>query len=124
MGAIADYLDVQAGYERAGGAGLGDLLQYVIVERPQQAMAGFQLVRERSAGRCGFLIASVVAPAEAGAYQAVVDSVAYAASGFGAAASSTKGVVPADGLVALSSVVKVNGPHAAAIRQAIGDAWI
>ena len=29
-----------------------------------------------------------------------------------------------DGLVALSSVVRVNGPFAGAIRQAIGDAWI
>ena len=30
----------------------------------------------------------------------------------------------ADGVVALSSVVRVNGPFAGAIRQAIGDAWI
>ena len=29
-----------------------------------------------------------------------------------------------DGVVALSSVVRVNGPFAAAIRQAIGEAWI
>ena len=33
QGAIADYLEVEAGYERAVEAYLGDLLQHVIVER-------------------------------------------------------------------------------------------
>ena len=56
-GAVADYLEVDAGYERAVEACLGDLLQHVIVERPEQAAAGFELVREQRAGRCGFLIA-------------------------------------------------------------------
>src|SRR5438093_1025317 len=36
-GAIADYLEVDAGYERAVEACLGDLLQYVIVEQPECA---------------------------------------------------------------------------------------
>src|SRR5207237_7286857 len=58
MGAVADYLEVDAGYERAVEACLGDLLQHVIVDRPEHAAAGFQLVREQSAGRCGFLITS------------------------------------------------------------------
>ena len=57
QGAIADYLEVEAGYERAVEACLGDLLQHVIVERPEHAAAGFELVREQDAGRCGFLIA-------------------------------------------------------------------
>ncbi len=56
-GAVADYLEVEAGYERAVEACLGDLLQHVIVERPEHAAAGFELVREQQAGRCGFLIA-------------------------------------------------------------------
>src|SRR5207245_5217321 len=60
MGAVADYLDVDAGYERAVEACLGDLLEHVIVEQPHQARAGFQLVRETSAGRCGFLVTSAV----------------------------------------------------------------
>jgi chromosome segregation protein len=98
MGAIADYLDVDAGYERAVEACLGDLLQHVIVERPEHAAAGFQLVREQSAGRCGFLVTS-------------------AASGAGAERARP-------GLIALSSIVRVNGPHASAIRQAMGEAWI
>ena len=56
QGAVADYLEVDAGYERAVEACLGDLLQHVIVERPEHAAAGFQLVREAGAGRCGFLV--------------------------------------------------------------------
>src|SRR6185295_19427705 len=47
----------ERGYERAVEACLGDLLQHVIVEEPGQAAAGFQLVRDQRAGRCGFLIA-------------------------------------------------------------------
>ena len=58
QGAIADYLEVEAGYERAVEACLGDLLQHVVVERPEHAAAGFQLVREAGAGRCGFLVTS------------------------------------------------------------------
>ena len=59
QGAIADYLEVEAGYERAVEAYLGDLLQHVVVERPEYAAAGFDVVREAGAGRCGFLITSV-----------------------------------------------------------------
>jgi chromosome segregation protein len=111
MGAVADYLDVTPGYERAVEACLGDLLQHVIVERPEHAVAGFSLVKERNAGRCGFLITSAVAPA-------------YVAAGLNNAMPAEGAIAPADGLVAMSSVVTVNGPHAAAIRQAIGEAWI
>jgi chromosome segregation protein len=66
QGAIADYLEVEAGYERAVEAYLGDLLQHVVVERPEHAAAGFDLVREAGAGRCGFLITD--GPAKAGHY--------------------------------------------------------
>src|SRR5262249_21961161 len=90
---------------------LGDLLQHVIVERPEQALAGLALVRERNAGRCGFLITSAVAPA-------------YVISGLNAAASVADTIAPPNGLIALSSIVAVTGPHAVAIRQAIGEAWI
>src|SRR5262247_1656409 len=45
-GAVADYLEVDAGYERAVEACLGDLLQHVVVEQPSHAEAGFQIVRE------------------------------------------------------------------------------
>src|SRR5262249_61194113 len=55
-GAIADYLEVETGFERAVEACLGDLLQHVVVEQPEHAAAGFQLVRAANAGRCGFLV--------------------------------------------------------------------
>src|SRR5205823_14496629 len=50
MGAIADYLDVEAGYERAVEACLGDLLEHVLVDTSDHAAAGFDLVREQGAG--------------------------------------------------------------------------
>src|SRR5439155_2850912 len=55
-GAVADYIEVETGYERAIDACLADLLQHVIVERAEHASAGFGVVREAGAGRCGFLI--------------------------------------------------------------------
>jgi chromosome segregation protein len=100
-GAVADFLEVEAGYERAVEACLGDLLQHVIVERPEHAAAGFEIVREQRAGRCGFLIvgdAAASGPAPAGAMP--------------------------EGVVALSSVVHANGPYAGVIRRAVGEAWI
>ena len=105
-GAVADYLEVDHGYERAVEACLADLLQHVIVERPEHAAAGFGLVRDAGAGRCGFLIAE---PGDA-------------ASGAGGM-ETTHAEVPG-GVVALSSVVRVNGVYSGAIRRAIGDAWI
>jgi chromosome segregation protein len=117
QGAIADYLEVESGYERAVEACLGDLLQHVVVERPEHAAAGFQLVREAGAGRCGFLVTSG-APAEDASVAALSDSQVQA---YGHAAGT---MAPPDGLLALSGLVRVNGPYAAAIRQVIGDAWI
>ena len=122
QGAIADYLEVQEGYERAVEACLGELLQHVVVERAEHASAGFQLVREAGAGRCGFLVTEAAAPA-------------FAARSFHASMSVTGDVsyvpppdVPSRSLpqsvVALSSVVRVNGPFAAAIRQAVGEAGV
>jgi chromosome segregation protein len=105
-GAVADYLDVDPGYERAVEACLGDLLEHVVVEHPEHAAAGLQLVREQKAGRCGFLIASARAEAQ------------------GETAPPEDGRRPLDGLVALSSVVRANGPFAGVIRASIGDAWI
>ncbi|MGE5245926.1 MAG: chromosome segregation protein SMC [Betaproteobacteria bacterium] len=102
MGAIADYLEVDAGYERAVEACLGDTLQHVLVERPEHAAAGLRLVREHGAGRCGFLVTSH----------------APAAAAPGAAAEGAGGLIP------LSSIVRVRGPHSGAIEQVIGEAWI
>ncbi|HEV2984004.1 MAG TPA: AAA family ATPase [Vicinamibacterales bacterium] len=132
-GAIADYLDVDAGYERAVEACLGDLLQHVVVEQPEHAVAGFQLVRDASAGRCGFLVTSAAAPhrrpQKAGHYgesPAAVEHYVWSGAGSDSAPDGVSGVggsIPSD-LRSLSSVVRINGPFAAAIREAIGDAWI
>ncbi len=105
QGAVADYLEVEAGYERAVQACLGDLLEHVIVERPEHAAAGLELLRTEHAGRCGFLIADVADAADA------------TASGAAAPAAP-------DGLTPLSKVVRVQGPHAPVITRAIGEAWI
>src|SRR2546425_4922131 len=134
QGAIADYLEVEAGYERAVEACLGDLLQHVVVEGPEHAAAGFQVVREADAGRCGFLITSAAdghrqgyggppklhAKAEAGHHRnsGAGPEPSPVASGFGRTDAAP------DGLIALSSIVRVNGPFAGAIRHALGDAWI
>jgi chromosome segregation protein len=103
-GAIADYLEVAPGYERAVEAYLGDLLQHVVVERSEQAAAGFELVREARAGRCGFLIAGEQNDVGSGFSRITTDGT--------------------NGLVALSSVVAVSGPFAGPIRRAMGEAWV
>src|SRR5207253_3154586 len=106
QGAIADYLEVEAGYERAVEACLGDLLEHVVVERPEHAAAGFRLVRDANAGRCGFLVTSAVdAPAMSGAFGAAMS----AAAEVSFAGSQAAAALPLpDGVVALSSVVRVN----------------
>ncbi len=118
QGAIADYLEVEPGFERAVEACLGDLLEHVVVEHAEHAAAGFQLVKEASAGRCGFLVTSSVVPAatpaEVGHH--VWESPATVASAFGR-------TLP-DDIRPLSSVVQVNGRYADAIRHVIRDAWI
>ena len=100
LGSVADYLEVDRRVERAVEACLGDVLQHVLVKRYQQAAEGLRLVREHSAGRCGFLVIE-------GNGQARTD--------------------PAPGdtaLVPVSAVVRISGPYASAIEQAIGPAWV
>src|SRR5204862_5964826 len=105
------------------------LLQHVVVERAEHAVAGFQLVRDAGAGRCGFLVTEAAeAPARAGffARMSVTGDISGSAgqdSNLVPSASALSRSLP-DGVVALSSVVRVNGPFAAAIRQAIGEAGI
>ena len=127
QGAIADYLEVRPGYERAVEASLGDLLEHVVVERPEHAAAGFQLVREAGAGRCGILVTSAAeAPAMTAGFFARMSVTGDAGPDLSlppTLASASRRPLP-EGFVALSSVVRVNGPYADAIRQAIGEAWI
>ena len=64
-GAVADWLEVDRRYERAVEALTGDLLQHVIVPTHAHAAAGLQLLREREAGRCGFLVVADGEPSHA-----------------------------------------------------------
>jgi len=101
-GALADYLEVQPRYERAVEATLGDLLEHVVVDSHTQAHAGFQLVRRDGAGRCGFIVIGDRVAAEPPLAIAHVPQ----------------------GCVTLSSVVRVTGPFAAALRSVVGEALI
>ena len=102
-GAVADYIEVDTGYEHAVDACLSDLLQHVVVERAEHAAAGFGVLRDADAGRCGFLIAE--------------------GSGVGFGSALMESAPPA-GVVSLSSVIHIGGDYAGAIRHAIGEAWI
>ena len=100
-GSVADHLDVDRGYERAVEACLGDLLQHVLVPSHEEAAGGLATVREHNAGRCGFLVVGGDAPA-----------------------ASAPPAAPAEGLVAMASVVRATGDHAPFVAQAVGHAWI
>jgi len=101
QGAVADYLEVDSRYERAVEACLGDLLQYVIVDRHDQAAAGLSLVREQDAGRCGFV---VVDPGSNGYHP--------------------REMLRAPGIVPVSDVLRVQGPHAITISKVLPEAYV
>jgi chromosome segregation protein len=101
-GSVADYLEVDGRFEIAIEACLGDLLEHVVVDDRAQAAAGLDFVREQAAGRCGFLVASVALDPGTAGLQA----------GGG------------DGLLPITSVLRVTGPFAGAIRAAVDGAWI
>src|SRR5688572_10833558 len=101
QGAVADYLEVDSRYERAVEACLGDLLQHVIVERHDQAAAGLSLVREHDAGRCGFV---VVDPGSNGYHP--------------------RDAIRMPGIVPVSDVLRVQGPHVATISKVLPEAYV
>ena len=100
IGSVADYLEVDSRYERAVEAGLGDLLQHVVVRTHEEAAAGLRFAEERNAGRVGFLVANegaaAVAPEPREAY----------------------------GAMPMASVVRVSGPAERAIATSLAGAWI
>jgi chromosome segregation protein len=101
QGAVADYLEVDSRYERAVEACLGELLQHVIVERHDQAAAGLSLVREHDAGRCGFV---VIDPGSNGYHP--------------------RETLRMSGIVPVSDVLRIVGPHAATIQKVIPEAYV
>jgi chromosome segregation protein len=100
-GSVADYLEVEPGYEPAVEAFLGDLLQHVVVPDHPNAERGLALVREHNAGRCGFLVTGAEALPVAAPESA-----------------------PAEGATPLAAVVRVSGAAASAIHRAMGHAWL
>ncbi|MBA3298396.1 MAG: chromosome segregation protein SMC [Acidobacteria bacterium] len=98
MGSVADYLEVEAGYERAVEAVLGDLLQHVVVPSQEHAVAGLRFARDNDAGRVGFVVME----------------------GTGAG----DGQAPSPGLVSVSQMSRVSGAAADAIRSVIARSWI
>jgi chromosome segregation protein len=101
-GAVADHLDVERSFERAVDALLGDLLQHVVVDRPEDVTRALALAAEHNAGRCGFVILE-----EARAL----------------ATPPAQAAVP-PGARALGSVVRATGPHAHALSCLVGEAII
>jgi chromosome segregation protein len=101
QGAVADYVDVDRRYERAVEACLGELLEHVIVERHDQAAAGLSLVRQHEAGRCGFV---VVDPGSNGYHP--------------------RDVLRVPGIVPVSDVLHVQGPHAITIQKVLPEAYV
>jgi chromosome segregation protein len=120
LGAVADYLDVDRRYERAVEACLGDLLQYVVVERHEQAVAGLALVREHDAGRCGF----VVIDAEGGPEGPPLRTSGDPSGGPLADRRGGPSGSPASGIVPISDVLRITGPHAATIRLVMPEAYV
>jgi chromosome segregation protein len=98
MGSVADFLEVDAGFERAVEACLGDLVQHVVVPTHDHAEAGLRFARAKEAGRVGFLVA--------------------------AAGNGSNLQTPAPGLIPVEQVARVSGAAAEAIRAAMADMWI
>ena len=110
LGSIADYIEADRPFERAVEAALYDLLQHVVVAGYGHAAAGLQFVRERHAGRCGFLVVG-----EAGTSTAPEPEVA-------TTVGASQG--PGHPLVPLTSVVRVSGPARPAIARSLERIWI
>jgi chromosome segregation protein len=102
LGSVADYLDVDSGYERAVEASLGERLQYVVVPSHAHAAAGLRFAVERHAGRVGFVIA---------------------ADRETSPGSTEAGTFP-NGVLPLASVVRVTGPAAGVIGELLARVGI
>jgi chromosome segregation protein len=102
LGSVADYVEVDREYERAVDASLGDLLQHVVVRTHADAAAGLQLVRDRAAGRVGFVVVEVPGPSVPGP-----------------SVPGPESLVPR-----LSALVRLTGPASDAIRAQIAHVFI
>ena len=99
LGSVADHLHVDREHERALEAGLGELLQCVVVRGREDARKGMELAAANGAGRCGFFLAREH-DAEEPAPR------------------------PASGLTPLADLARVDGPAAAAVRRLLARRWL
>ncbi len=99
LGSVADHLNVDREHERALEAGLGELLQCVVVRGPEEARKGMELAAANGAGRCGFLLAREREAAEPAPR-------------------------PASGLTPFTDLARVDGPAAAAVRRLLARRWL
>jgi chromosome segregation protein len=120
MGACADFLEVEPRYERAVEACLGDLLQYVLVERLDHVRAGLALIRQHGAGRCGFIVGR---PDDGSAAVTVTGTTEGALVATSVAPRSVGPGAP-EGTVPLAGIVKVGGPFPAAIQAILSGALV
>jgi len=102
-GAVADHLQVERSYERAVDALLGDLLEHVLVESPDDVVTALERLGSQDVGRCGFVV-----------LQAVVHE--------GGEADPPLVVPP--GARPLGAVVRATGPYADVVGRLIGRALI
>jgi chromosome segregation protein len=132
LGSVADHLDVDREYERAVDASLGDLLQHVVVLTHEDAAIGLQFVRERGAGRVGFIVAGEAPMASSPSteksdqwhdadYEYLFGD--YLDDGHRSRTpSEVKGDMPSTGMgQPLASLIRVNGPAEAAIRAQLAN---
>jgi chromosome segregation protein len=103
LGSVADCVEVDQEYERAVDASLGDLLQHVVVRTHADAAAGLQFVRDRAAGRVGFVVIDGTVP------------------GSLVPGPESLGEGPWSSFPRLRALVRLVGPAAEAIRAQIGD---
>ena len=99
LGSVADHLRVDRGRERIVEAGLGELLEAVVVRTGRDARAGVAIATANGAGRCVFLVAEEIAPGETGS-------------------------PPAPSLVPFTDVAGVEGPAAEAVRGLLARRWL
>jgi chromosome segregation protein len=118
MGSVADYLDVDAGYERAVEACLGDLLQHVVVPTHEHAAAGLRFARANDSGRVGFLVLEDPRRADLLGHRSLGEG------GSGPPIESPGLRGPAYGLTPVTQVARPTGAAADAIYSALANAWI
>jgi len=99
QGSVADYLETESDSERVIEALLGELLECVIVADYAEAEKGLAFVRERNAGRIGFLVA-------------------------GGARRPVPIVEPGPGVLPVKSLIRIIGPFTDAIEEALSDLWV